>query len=301
MRLKAPTSPLWTEAVLRDFDAFLRDHANCERKASGSAMNMVSHYPDRTELVTAMIDLAREELEHFHGVYQHMASRGLALGPDLKDPYVRRLSQEYRKGSDAYFLDRLLAAGVPERLLPRHHALGSAPPGPLRAPRPSLLRPSGCGGAVRRAPRRRIPHRRGPPAPRGAALGIGDRRFLSRPDRTTRALRRQWTSAVPLLAAVVAEVPSVGRLLPGTGRLDETVDLDCVAFQVHQVGARAAAPAADRSRSAFDQGARGGDSDRPAATGGRQAARLDGAIHHDPMTGRERDRGRLAATVGRAR
>ncbi len=114
MRLKVPTSPLWTEAVLHDFDAFLRDHANCERKASGSAMNMVSHYPDRQELVAAMIDLAREELEHFHGVYQHMASRGLALGPDLKDPYVHRLSREYRKGSDAYFLDRLLAGGILE-------------------------------------------------------------------------------------------------------------------------------------------------------------------------------------------
>jgi tRNA-(ms[2]io[6]A)-hydroxylase len=134
VRLKVPTSPLWTEAVLRDFDAFLRDHANCERKASGSAMNMVSHYPDRRELVTEMIDLAREELEHFHGVYQHMASRGLELGPDLKDPYVRRLSQEYRKGSDAYFLDRLLVAGILEaRGFERFGLVAEAlPPGSLK-------------------------------------------------------------------------------------------------------------------------------------------------------------------------
>src|ERR1700758_3261184 len=100
MRLRVRTSPLWTEAVLRDFDAFLRDHANCERKASGSAMNMVSHYPDRSELVSAMIDLAREELLHFSQVYRHMAARGLTLGPDRKDPYVRRLAQEYRNGSE---------------------------------------------------------------------------------------------------------------------------------------------------------------------------------------------------------
>ena len=134
MRLRVATSPLWTEAVLRDFDAFLRDHANCERKASGSAMNMVSHYPDRRELVTEMIDLAREELEHFHGVYQQMASRGLELGPDLKDPYVRRLSQEYRKGSDAYFLDRLLVAGILEaRGCERFGLVAEAlPPGSLK-------------------------------------------------------------------------------------------------------------------------------------------------------------------------
>ena len=134
MRLKVPTSPAWTEAVLQDFDSFLRDHANCERKASGSAMNMISHYPDRAELVAAMIDLAREELEHFAGVCGHMASRGLILGPDRKDPYVRRLSQEYRKGSAEYFLDRLLVAGILEaRGCERFGLVAAAlPAGPLK-------------------------------------------------------------------------------------------------------------------------------------------------------------------------
>ena len=134
MRLEIPTSPAWTEAVLRDFDSFLQDHASCERKASGSAMNMVSHYPDRKELVAVMIDLAREELEHFQQVYMHMASRGLTLGADRKDPYIRQLSLEYRKGSDAYFLDRLLVAGILEaRGCERFGLIASAlPPGPLK-------------------------------------------------------------------------------------------------------------------------------------------------------------------------
>jgi len=134
MRLRLPTSPAWTEAVVHDFDSFLRDHANCERKASGSAMNLVSHYPDRAELVAAMIDLAREELQHFAQVYGQMASRGLTLGPDRKDPYVRRLSQEYRKGSDEYFLDRLLVAGILEaRGCERFGLVAAAlPEGPLR-------------------------------------------------------------------------------------------------------------------------------------------------------------------------
>jgi len=134
MKLKIPTSPAWTEAVLRDFDSFLTDHANCERKASGSAMNMVSHYPDRKELVSTMIDLAREELQHFTDVYRHMAARGLILGADRKDPYIHRLSQEYRKGSDVYFLDRLLVAGILEaRGCERFGLVASAlPPGPLK-------------------------------------------------------------------------------------------------------------------------------------------------------------------------
>ena len=77
-------------------------------------MSFVSHYPDRRELVAAMIDLAREELQHFHEVYRHMAERGLTLGPDRKNPYMRRLAEEYRKGSDLYFLDRLLVSGIVE-------------------------------------------------------------------------------------------------------------------------------------------------------------------------------------------
>jgi tRNA-(ms[2]io[6]A)-hydroxylase len=114
MRLRIPTAFAWVEAVLSDFDSFLRDHASCERKASGSALNFASHYPDRKELVGAMIELAREELAHFSAVYGHMAARGLILGPDRKDPYVLRLTKEYRKVSEEYFLDRLLVAGILE-------------------------------------------------------------------------------------------------------------------------------------------------------------------------------------------
>ncbi|MEP1471547.1 MAG: tRNA isopentenyl-2-thiomethyl-A-37 hydroxylase MiaE, partial [Halieaceae bacterium] len=58
--LRYATSAAWTEAVLADFDSFLQDHAAAEKKASGMAMSMVSHYPDRFELVAAMADLAIE-------------------------------------------------------------------------------------------------------------------------------------------------------------------------------------------------------------------------------------------------
>ena len=114
MQLKIPTPSPWIECVLKDFDSFLLDHAACERKASGTAMNLVSHYPDRRELVAAMIELAQEELSHFARVYERIAARGLTLGADTRDPYVGRLSQEFRRGSGAYFLDRLLVGGIVE-------------------------------------------------------------------------------------------------------------------------------------------------------------------------------------------
>lgn len=114
MRLRVGTSRAWVDAVLADFDAFLLDHAACERKASASALAFVAHYPDRPELVAECIALAREELEHFQRVAGWVARRGLVLAPDRKDPYMQALARGFRKGSDAYFLDRLLTAAVAE-------------------------------------------------------------------------------------------------------------------------------------------------------------------------------------------
>ncbi len=114
LRLRTHTPLTWLEPVFADFDAFLLDHALCERKASAMAMSFVAHYPDKLELVRAMIDLAREELEHFSEVYALMEVRGLQLGPDRKDGYVRGLLECVRKASPEYLLDRLLVAGVVE-------------------------------------------------------------------------------------------------------------------------------------------------------------------------------------------
>src|SRR5713226_3943175 len=84
MMLKAATPGQWLQRVLDEFDTFLVDHAGCERKASATALTFVSHYPDRPELVSAMIQLAREELDHV------------------------------RRGPAFYLMDRLLVAGVVE-------------------------------------------------------------------------------------------------------------------------------------------------------------------------------------------
>ncbi len=134
MRLKVATSPDWAAAVLRDLDAFLLDHAACERKASSSAMAFVAHYPDRPELVAACIELAREELDHFQRVATCIAERGLVLAPDRKDAYMGAMARAFRKGSDAYFLDRLVTAAVAEaRGCERFGLVAAAlPPGPLR-------------------------------------------------------------------------------------------------------------------------------------------------------------------------
>jgi len=112
--LKCQTHPDWTKEVLNNFNTFLLDHATAEKKASGMAMSMVSHYPDKPELVAAMVDLAIEELTHFKQVTRIIYQRGLTLSADAKDPYVNALRALMRSGKDDYLIDRLLVASIIE-------------------------------------------------------------------------------------------------------------------------------------------------------------------------------------------
>ena len=109
------TKPRWVEVVLDDFDAFLSDHASAEKKASGMALSMASHYPDRPDILIAMTDLAIEELAHYKQVINLILKRGLIPQSDCKDTYVAELNRQARKGRAEFLLDRLLIAALIER------------------------------------------------------------------------------------------------------------------------------------------------------------------------------------------
>lgn len=119
---------------MADFDAFLLDHAAAEKKASGMAISMLSHYPDRVELVAAMAELAVEELTHYREVVKWIHRRGLLTAADRKDHYVLALRKAIRIGSEVYLLDRLLTASIIEARGAERFALVAAalPPGALK-------------------------------------------------------------------------------------------------------------------------------------------------------------------------
>ncbi len=104
----------WVDHVMQNFDAFLGDHASCEKKASGMALHIAAHYPDRPQLVSAMVDLAVEELMHYREVVRLILARDLSPTPDTKDAYVQDMNNCIRRGSENYLLDRLLVAAVIE-------------------------------------------------------------------------------------------------------------------------------------------------------------------------------------------
>ena len=125
--LRAATKPEWAEIAKADFDAFLQDHAACERKAAGLAMSMVQHYPDKPDLVRGMIDLAMEEMAHFREVMKIMMDKGLQQAKDEKDPYIKLMIKANRRNGEMYLLDRLLVFSIVERRgHERFHMMGEA-------------------------------------------------------------------------------------------------------------------------------------------------------------------------------
>ena len=133
-KLKYKTPVEWAECVVNAMDDFLPDHATAEKKASSMAMTMVSHYPDKSEFVSAMVDLALEELSHFRAVVKIMHQRGLTLLPDEKDPYVNALRRSFRQGKAHYLMDRLLIAAIVEARGAERFGLiaGALPEGELK-------------------------------------------------------------------------------------------------------------------------------------------------------------------------
>jgi tRNA 2-(methylsulfanyl)-N6-isopentenyladenosine37 hydroxylase len=112
--LKQPTSEAWVEQAIAHLDIVLLDHSHCERKAAGTALNMMFRYPSSAKLVRALTAIAQEELEHFEQVNQWLDRRGIPLAPLNSPPYAAGLKAEMRKNEPHRLLDSLLVSSLIE-------------------------------------------------------------------------------------------------------------------------------------------------------------------------------------------
>ncbi|MFM2156334.1 MAG: hypothetical protein RL516_1083 [Bacteroidota bacterium] len=115
-KLKLPTDPRWVNIVEKNIEEILTDHAYCEQKAATNAITIVVKFPEKTELVNAMLELAQEELGHFKQVHDKLTERGFVLGRERKDEYVNLLYEFQRKGGsrEVHLIDRLLFGAMIE-------------------------------------------------------------------------------------------------------------------------------------------------------------------------------------------
>jgi len=115
-RLKLPTDPRWVNIVEKNISDVLTDHAWCEQKAASNAITIMLRYPEYTEMVKAMVDIAQEELTHFKMVVEKIEARGWELGPEKRDEYVNLLFNFKRQGGgrNQRMVDHLLFAALIE-------------------------------------------------------------------------------------------------------------------------------------------------------------------------------------------
>ncbi|MAD29545.1 MAG: tRNA-(ms[2]io[6]A)-hydroxylase [Flavobacteriaceae bacterium] len=116
LSLKLPTDPNWVNIAKMKISEILSDHAYCEQKAASTAISMIISFPQYPKLVSAMADLAQEEMSHFKMVHDLIIERGLKLGRERKDYYVINLRSFFPKGGSKndHLIHKLLVAGLIE-------------------------------------------------------------------------------------------------------------------------------------------------------------------------------------------
>ncbi len=112
--LKSKTSKKWIDQAIENPIEILIDHAHCERKAAGAAIQLMFRYLCDRGLGEVLSPLAREELEHFELVLQLLISKDRYLEPLPAPPYGSLLAKQVRREEPNRMLDSFLISGLIE-------------------------------------------------------------------------------------------------------------------------------------------------------------------------------------------
>jgi tRNA 2-(methylsulfanyl)-N6-isopentenyladenosine37 hydroxylase len=114
LSLHTPTPERWLKQVEQHLDLLLIDHAHCEKKAAGVAMNLLFSYVEHAELTRAMTEIVQEELDHFHQVRAIIDRRGIRFYKLSPSAYGAKLHELVNKQEPQRAVDRLLVAALIE-------------------------------------------------------------------------------------------------------------------------------------------------------------------------------------------
>jgi len=114
LSLAAETDPAWTRRALAALDEVILDHAHCEKKAAGMAVQLLFRYPQHTFLLAPLSRLAREELAHFEEVLRVLEGRGVSFQRQKPSPYAGRLRRAVRESEPGHLVDTLLCCALIE-------------------------------------------------------------------------------------------------------------------------------------------------------------------------------------------
>ena len=112
--LYCSTPQAWIDAVAADLPTLLIDHANCEKKAASTALNLIFRYVDKPELSMKLSKLAREELRHFEQVLTLLQKRNIEFEHVSASRYAAELRKGVRTSEPYRLVDMMIVSAIVE-------------------------------------------------------------------------------------------------------------------------------------------------------------------------------------------
>jgi len=122
--LGCETPKAWLDEALQNLEILMQDHANCEKKAASTAMNLMFRYSFFVGLQVKLAQLVREEMLHYEQVLEFMNKRGQQWTGLSAGRYAGGLRKEIRTYEPESLIDVLvIGAFVEARSCERFYAL----------------------------------------------------------------------------------------------------------------------------------------------------------------------------------
>ncbi|MBO3660655.1 tRNA-(ms[2]io[6]A)-hydroxylase [Acinetobacter variabilis] len=122
--LGCETPKAWLDEALQNLEILMQDHANCEKKAASTAMNLMFRYSFFVDLQVKLAQLVREEMLHYEQVLEFMNKRGQQWIGLSAGRYAGGLRKEIRTYEPEALIDVLvIGAFVEARSCERFYAL----------------------------------------------------------------------------------------------------------------------------------------------------------------------------------
>lgn len=102
------TTQSWVDAAIANLPLIIQDHANCEKKAAGTAMNMMFRYEFSYDLQCKLAQLIREEMLHYEQVLGIMNDRGQDWEYLSAGRYAKGMLKHKRTYEPAAMIDVLI-------------------------------------------------------------------------------------------------------------------------------------------------------------------------------------------------
>jgi tRNA 2-(methylsulfanyl)-N6-isopentenyladenosine37 hydroxylase len=112
--LPCKTPDEWVNLAPNNLPLLLIDHANCEKKAAATAMNLMYRHVGKPDLLICMARLAREELTHFQQVVGLLVEHNIVYERLSPSRYAMGLQDLISRDQDSALVDILIMGAFVE-------------------------------------------------------------------------------------------------------------------------------------------------------------------------------------------